>query len=56
MEQTSTYIEPEDPDADVAGEPARTTIINITNYYAGTDGRRADTDLVRGGLDDSVLY
>jgi len=54
MEQISTYIEPEAPDA--ADEPGLTTIVNITNYYAGTDARRTETDLVRGGVDDSVLY
>jgi len=59
MGPKSIYIEPDAPDigaSNGAAESTATTIVNITNYYAGTEARRADTDLVRGGIDDSVLY
>jgi len=33
-----------------------TTVIRITNYYAGTEIQRAHTDLIRGGTAGSLRY
>jgi len=65
MEQTDTHTQ-----TNIAGTAVRdeqfpaptkvpgqgTTIIRITNYYAGTEVQRAHTDLIRGGTAGSVQY
>lgn len=65
MEQTDTHTQ-----ADIGGTAVRdeqasaatkvpgqgTTIIQITNYYAGTETQRAHTDLIRGGTAGSLQY
>jgi hypothetical protein len=60
MTQSSIYIEPEDsapdrPVADDVGGPGP-TIVNITNYHAGSEKQKVHNDFVRGGTDGSVLY
>jgi len=60
MTQSSIYIEPEDsepaePIADKIAGPGP-TVVQITNYYAGSEKQKAHNDFVRGGTDDSVLY
>ena len=67
MEQTDTHtqadvvsgaapVRDEQPPADPNVPGWGTTVIQITNYYAGTEIQRAHTDLIRGGTAGSLQY
>ncbi len=64
MEQTDTHTQTDissavrDEQASAATKvPGQgTTVIQITNYYAGTEIQRAHTDLIRGGTAGSLQY
>lgn len=60
MTQSSIYVEPDDadPQAPVAGQIASPgpTIVNITNYYAGSEKQKVHNEFVRGGTDGSANY